>query len=90
MFDFKTEIKPGALWQILGSFFGFISIVVTTIVKTVTRNYATKKEIKELQSKEMCTQKYNELTKRIDNLQEHISERFDDLKDFIVKNGFKK
>lgn len=40
-------------------------------------------------SRDSCHEAQNGVKQRIDDLDKHLSERFEDLKDFMIKNGKK-
>jgi len=86
LFDAKINFNPNILW---GIGVGIIAIIGTT-VKVLTRNHISKNEVyKNMQSKSFCNERAGNIEEKIDNLKEHISERFDDLKSLIEKNGRK-
>lgn len=78
--DPKVVLKPSILW-IVGS---GILVVIGTVTKIMTRNHIHRKEAyKDFQTAKFCNERAGNIEEKLDNLKEHITERFDDLKDLI-------
>ena len=86
MFDIipKIAIPPNIVWGIVVVF----GVVITTTVKVLTFNKLNRKEaFGTFQTKSFCDERFKNIDDKIDNLKDHISERFDDLKCIIEKSG---